>query len=112
MPKSKAAELTTATAVYKAIEDDQISLEEGDFVEIWNKSEDGQWAYGRKVKGKKVGYFPCELVKPMGGKVGSAAAGFLGTLKTKQNDEMPSVVKPEMALKPAQCKCFKRIPDN
>lgn len=104
MQKHKASQFTTAIAVYKPTEADQISLEEGDFVEILNKSDDQKWWYGQKVRGKKTGWFPSTFVKQIGGKVEDAVAGFLGALheKNKQNVNRQKSIQPAHKLN--ECK--------
>lgn len=97
MQKAKASQFTTAIAVYKPTEPDQISLEEGDFVEILNKSDDQEWWYGQKVRGKKTGWFPSTYVKPIGGKVGGAVAGFLGALSERQQKDASRQSAPQKA---------------
>lgn len=104
MQKPKASQFTTAIAVYKPTEPDQISLEEGDFVEILNKSNDQEWWYGQKVRGKKTGWFPAAYVKPIGGKVGGAVAGFLGALNEKQQNVTRQPLPQKTAQKLNKCK--------
>ncbi len=107
MQKAKASQFTTAIAVYKPTEPDQISLEEGDFVEILNKSDDQEWWYGQKVRGKKTGWFPSTYVKPIGGKVGGAVAGFLGALSERQQKDASRQSAPQKAANKLNgCKLF------
>lgn len=57
-------ERVTAIANYEAIDDNQINLAVGDFIEVLNKDDDTDgWWYGRNLLGKKVGWFPANCVQ-------------------------------------------------
>lgn len=73
MQKSSYNEIFTAVSTFRATEDHQLSLEEGDLVEVEQK-DSGTWWTGIKVIGKKRGQFPASHVRAIKGKVDASLA--------------------------------------
>ncbi|VDL74195.1 unnamed protein product [Nippostrongylus brasiliensis] len=65
-PASKSApplQLVITTFAYSAAQDDELSLELGDVIEVLEEVEDG-WSRGRQLRTNIVGMFPTNFVKP------------------------------------------------
>ena len=91
-------EKVTAIVNYEATEDWQLSLAEGDFIEVINKDErddDGLW-YGKNLLGKKEGWFPASCVQK---KVSKIARKSVEESKVQQQQRPEKPSKPAIALK-------------
>lgn len=51
------------TFAYSAAQDDELSLELGDIIEVLEEVEDG-WSRGRQLRTNIIGMFPTNFVKP------------------------------------------------
>ncbi len=93
-------EKVTAIVNYEATEDWQLSLAEGDFIEVIKKDDvddDGLW-YGKNLLGKKEGWFPASCVQK---KVSKIARKSAEESKVQQR-------RPEKPSKPAIALCTKK----
>ncbi|KHJ96015.1 SH3 domain protein [Oesophagostomum dentatum] len=63
MPKSTPVQHVITTFAYTAAQDDELSLELGDIIEVLEEVEDG-WSRGRQLRTGIVGMFPTNFVKP------------------------------------------------
>lgn len=94
-------ETATAIANYEATDDSEISLVEGDFIEIYQKEGKGNFWFGKNLRGKLEGYFPASCVKTSRGKVGSVAATIGNSVLADDGQTKPSSpTKPALLPKP------------
>ncbi|CAJ0592911.1 unnamed protein product [Cylicocyclus nassatus] len=63
MPKSSPVQHVITTFAYRAVQDDELTLELGDIIEVLEEVEDG-WSRGRQLRTGLVGMFPTNFVKP------------------------------------------------
>ncbi|VDN27792.1 unnamed protein product [Cylicostephanus goldi] len=63
MPKSSPIQHVITTFAYTAAQDDELTLELGDVIEVLEEVEDG-WSRGRQLRTGLVGMFPTNFVKP------------------------------------------------